>query len=112
MPRRMRFPDTAIQQPPLRGKDSKGKDGGMAISQWAAEERPRERLLASGAGALSDAELVAVLLRSGVRGKSAVDLARELLARVGGIARLLSAGTELTQVSGLGPAKSAQFSAA
>ena len=84
----------------------------MAISQWAPEERPRERLLASGAGALSDAELVAVLLRTGVRGKSAVDLARELLARFGGIARLLSAGTELTQVSGLGPAKSAQFSAA
>jgi DNA repair protein RadC len=84
----------------------------MAISHWSAEERPRERLLASGAGALSDAELVAVLLRSGVRGKSAVDLARELLAKYGGITRLLNAGTELTQVSGLGPAKSAQFSAA
>jgi DNA repair protein RadC len=84
----------------------------MAISQWAPEERPRERLLASGASALSDAELVAVLLRTGVRGKSAVDLARELLARYDGIARLLNAGPELTRVGGLGPAKAAQFAAA
>jgi DNA repair protein RadC len=84
----------------------------MAISRWAPEERPRERLLAAGADALSDAELVAVLLRTGVRGKSAVDLARELLKKFGGITRLLNAGNELTQVSGLGPAKSAQFSAA
>ena len=53
----------------------------MRISEWPLAERPRERLLAKGAAALSDAELVAVLLRSGVRGKSAVDLARELLTR-------------------------------
>jgi DNA repair protein RadC len=84
----------------------------MAISQWAAEERPRERLLAAGAGALSDAELVAVLLRTGVRGKSAVDLARELLLRYRSITKLLNAGTQLTDVKGLGPAKTAQFAAA
>ena len=84
----------------------------MAISQWAPEERPRERLLANGAGALSDAELVAVLLRTGVRGKSAVDLARELLKKYDGIAKLLNAGIELTRVEGLGPAKVAQFAAA
>jgi DNA repair protein RadC len=84
----------------------------MAISQWAPEERPRERLLASGAGALSDAELVAVLLRTGVRGKSAVDLARELLVKYDGITKLLNAGSQLTQVNGLGPAKTAQFAAA
>jgi DNA repair protein RadC len=84
----------------------------MAISQWAPEERPRERLLASGASVLSDAELVAILLRTGVRGKSAVDLARELLERYGGIAKLLNAGPELTRVAGLGPAKAAQFAAA
>src|ERR687896_58211 len=84
----------------------------MAISQWAPEERPRERLLASGAGALSDAELVAVLLRTGVRGKSAVDLARELLAKYGGITMLLNAGAQLARVNGLGPAKTAQFAAA
>ena len=84
----------------------------MAISQWAPEERPRERLLASGAGVLSDAELIAVLLRTGVRGKSAVDLARELLERYDGLAKLLNAGMELTRVEGLGPAKVAQFAAA
>ncbi|MBS0335948.1 MAG: hypothetical protein JSS40_03880, partial [Proteobacteria bacterium] len=52
----------------------------MAISHWPAAERPRERLLALGAGVLSDAELVALFLRTGIRGKSAVELARELLA--------------------------------
>ncbi|HEY7241957.1 MAG TPA: DNA repair protein RadC [Burkholderiales bacterium] len=84
----------------------------MAISQWAAAERPRERLLAQGARALTDAELVAVLLRTGVRGKSAVDLARELLATYEGITKLLNAGSSLTSVRGLGPAKAAQFAAA
>jgi DNA repair protein RadC len=84
----------------------------MAISQWAVTERPRERLLAHGARVLTDAELVAVLLRTGVRGKSAVDLARELLASYGTVTKLLNAGTELTGVKGLGPAKAAQFAAA
>src|SRR5437773_12065193 len=84
----------------------------MAISHWPATERPRERLLAKGAGALSDAELVAVLLRSGVRGKSAVDLARDLLAQYHGVTRLLEAGAELETIKGLGPAKRAQFAAA
>jgi DNA repair protein RadC len=84
----------------------------MAISDWPAEERPRERLLASGAGALSDAELLAILLRTGVRGKSAVELARELLERFGNLARLLAAGPGLSQIKGLGQAKSAQFAAA
>ncbi len=84
----------------------------MAISDWPMEERPRERLLASGAGALSDAELLAVLLRTGVRGKSAVQLARELLDQFGSITRLLEEGVALTRVKGLGAAKSAQFAAA
>ena len=84
----------------------------MAISDWPVEERPRERLLASGAGALSDAELLAVLLRTGVRGKSAVQLARELLDQFGSITRLLEEGPALTRVKGLGAAKSAQFAAA
>ena len=53
----------------------------MAISDWPLAERPRERLLAQGAAVLSDAELLAVFLRTGIRGKSAVELARELLAR-------------------------------
>ena len=84
----------------------------MGISSWDANERPRERLLAKGAGALSDAELVAVLLRTGVRGKSAVDLARDLLKKYEGVTRMLEAGAELEEFKGLGPAKRAQFGAA
>ena len=82
----------------------------MAISDWPVAERPRERLLAQGARALSDAELLAVLLRTGVRGRSAVDLGRDLLARFKGLAGLF--GADLTGVKGLGPAKRAQFEAA
>lgn len=84
----------------------------MAISDWPPGERPRERLLAQGAAALSDAELLAVLLRTGVRGKSAVELARELLAQFKGLAPLLGAGERLAGIKGLGAAKRAQFSAA
>ena len=82
----------------------------MAISDWPAGERPRERLLALGAGALSDAELLAVLLRTGLPGKSAVELGRELLARFKGLGGLF--GADLAGVKGLGPAKRAQFEAA
>src|SRR5260221_12649262 len=82
----------------------------MAISDWLPAERPRERLLASGPGALSDAELLAVMLRTGVRGKSAVDLGRDLLERCGGVAGLF--GTALPGIKGLGPAKRAQLEAA
>jgi DNA repair protein RadC len=82
----------------------------MAISDWPAEERPRERLLARGAAALSDAELIALFLRTGVRGKSAVDLARDLLARHDGLYGLFSAGANC-RIHGLGPAKSAQLAA-
>jgi DNA repair protein RadC len=84
----------------------------MAISDWRPEERPRERLLTEGAGSLPDADLLAVLLRTGVRGKTAVDLGQELLARYGSITRLLSAGPELLDIRGLGQAKTAQFAAA
>lgn len=83
----------------------------MAISDWPADERPRERLLAHGAKALSDAELLAVLLRTGVRGKSAVELGRELLSRFNGLGGLLAAGDDLGRVKGLGTAKRAQFAA-
>ena len=55
----------------------------MAITDWPAAERPREKLLELGASALSDAELLAIFLRVGVVGKSAVDLARDLLTRFG-----------------------------
>lgn len=84
----------------------------MAISDWRPEERPRERLLAQGAQALSNAELLAILLRTGVRGKSAVDLARDILQQCDGVTRTLEAGAELETIKGLGPAKRAQFAAA
>jgi DNA repair protein RadC len=83
----------------------------MRITDWPVSDRPRERLLEKGANTLSDAELVAVLLRSGVRGKSAVDLALELLARYEGITGMLEA-SDLETIKGLGPAKRAQFTAA
>jgi DNA repair protein RadC len=84
----------------------------MAISDWPASERPRERLLSRGAATLSDAELVGVLLRTGIPGKSAVELGRELLREFGGLAGLLAAGAGLRRIKGLGVAKSAQFIAA
>ncbi|MCL2829207.1 MAG: DNA repair protein RadC [Betaproteobacteria bacterium] len=84
----------------------------MAINDWPADERPRERLLARGAGALSDAELLAIFLRTGIRGKSAVDLARELLSRFGSLSRLFAASQEeIAQVPGMGSAKYAQLQA-
>jgi len=85
----------------------------MAIRDWPAAERPRERLARQGAAALSDAELLAIFLRVGVRGKSAVDLARELLASFDGdLASLAAASTgELARLPGIGPAKAAQLAA-
>jgi len=86
----------------------------MAISDWPEDERPRERLLAHGAEALSDAELLAIFLRVGMRGKTAVDLARDLLARFdGSVGRLAEASPQaLAGLPGLGPAKAAQLTAA
>jgi DNA repair protein RadC len=84
----------------------------LGIADWPLQERPRERLLAHGPGRLSDAELVAVCLRSGTRGRSAVDLARELISRFGGLAGLLAANMPaLLRVKGLGDAKAAQLAA-
>lgn len=85
----------------------------MAIRDWPAAERPRERLASQGAAALSDAELLAIFLRVGVRGKSAVDLARDLLASFDGdLASLAAASTkDLSRLPGIGPAKAAQLAA-
>jgi DNA repair protein RadC len=75
-------------------------------------ERPRERLLAHGAAALSDAELVALLLRTGVAGASALDVARDLILRFGGVAGLLAApALEVAAVRGVGRAKCAEIAA-
>lgn len=83
----------------------------MAISDWPVAERPRERLLSRGAEALSDAELLAIFLRVGIKGKSAVELARDLLILFDGrLARLANASAaELSALPGLGPAKAAQL---
>jgi DNA repair protein RadC len=84
----------------------------MAITDWPAEERPRERLLAQGPHALSDAELLAIFLRTGMSGKSAVDLARELLQSFGSLTALTHASeAAFCAVPGLGPAKYAQLQA-
>jgi DNA repair protein RadC len=84
----------------------------MTIRDWPAGERPREKLLAHGAAALSDAELLAIFLRTGVAGKSAVDLARDLLSRFDGLRPLLSApAEEFCEAKGLGSAKFAQLQA-
>ena len=82
----------------------------MSILDWPEGERPRERLLEHGAAVLTDAELLAVLLRTGIRGKSAVDLGRDLLRQFKSLAGLF--GADLSAVKGLGPAKRAQFEAA
>lgn len=84
----------------------------MAITDWPVEERPREKLLQRGATALTDAELLAIFLRTGVAGKSAVDLSRELLDLFGGLPALLCAGQrEFCSARGLGSAKFAQLQA-
>ena len=78
----------------------------MSIRHWPGAERPREKLLERGAHALSDAELVALLLGSGTRGRSAVELARTLIADFGSLRELLNAEAQrcLAQ-AGIGPAR-------
>jgi DNA repair protein RadC len=84
----------------------------MAITDWPENERPREKLLNSGATSLSDAELLALFLRVGTRGQSAVDLARALLTHFGSLNRLCHAGAaEFASVRGVGVAKYAQLQA-
>lgn len=84
----------------------------MPITDWPEDERPREKLLQRGAAALSDAELLAIFLRTGVTGCSAVDLARDLLSRFGGLRALLKASREdFCAAHGLGAAKYAQLQA-
>jgi len=84
----------------------------MAITDWPMQERPREKLLAQGADTLSDAELLAIFLRTGVKGKSAVDLARELLSDFGSLRGLLTADqTRFCEPMGLGSSKYAQLQA-
>ncbi len=84
----------------------------MPITDWPAAERPRERLVSRGADALTDAELLAIFLRTGSRGQSAVDLARTLLVRFGSLRGLFEADQDgFCAVPGLGVAKYAQLQA-
>ena len=85
----------------------------MSIRHWPGAERPREKLLERGAHALSDAELLALLLGSGIRGHSAVELARTLIGQFGSLRTLLNAEAErcLAQ-TGIGPARYAVLKAA
>jgi DNA repair protein RadC len=85
----------------------------MAIRDWPLDERPREKLLAKGAAALSDAELLAILLRTGTAGRSALDLARDVLNHFQSLRKLIA--SDLQQFCcepGLGPARFAELQAA
>ena len=84
----------------------------MRITDWPTGERPREKLLAHGAGVLTDAELLAIFLRIGIQGKTAVDLAQDLLVEFGSLRALMKADcATFTQAKGLGNAKYAQLQA-
>lgn len=83
------------------------------ISQWPKAHQPREKLIRQGAASLSDAELLAIFLRAGVKGKSAVSLAQDLLSQFGGMQGLMSAPvSEIYRCYGMGPSKWAQIKAA
>jgi DNA repair protein RadC len=85
----------------------------MAIKDWPVDERPREKLLDKGAAALSDAELLAIMLRSGIPGRSALDLARHLLKSFHSLRKLLAADRcRFCEEPGLGPARFAELQAA
>lgn len=85
----------------------------MAITDWPTHERPREKLLQYGANSLTDAELLAIFLRTGIRGKTAVDLARDILQHFNGLRALLDADVQsVCACQGLGPVKFAQLQAA
>jgi DNA repair protein RadC len=84
----------------------------MAITDWPEFERPREKLLQKGAASLSDAEVLAIFLRTGVTGKSAVDLARDLLIRFGSLTQMFAASEiDFCETHGMGQAKYVQLQA-
>lgn len=88
-------------------------ESGKSVKHWPEDERPRERLVAHGPASLSDAQLLAIIIRNGRAGRSAVDLGRELLERFGSLAGIEQAGIkEICAVPGIGPAKAAELKAA
>jgi DNA repair protein RadC len=101
----------------LAGKSEQAEGGvptrSYPISRWPSEERPRERLLERGADGLSDAQLIAILLRTGRKQQSAVELAARILSEFGDLRAVAQASTtELCRIDGVGPAKAAQLKAA
>jgi len=89
------------------------KKGRQGIAQWPETERPRERLLSQGPHVLTDAQLLAILLRVGRHGSSAVQVGMDILDRLGGVAGLAQCGIEeLCAIPGIGKAKAAQLKAA
>jgi len=93
-------------------RNHKPYSGRKPIREWPQSERPREKLLSKGSGALSDAELLAIFLRTGTRGKNAIEMAREILNDVGGLRPLLNLSqNQLCSYNGIGSAKYVQFQA-
>ena len=102
----------AKSAPEGAAENTKKSDGKSGIKHWPASEQPREKLLRHGPQALSDAELVAIFLRTGCQGMSAVALARTLLSDFGGLRQLLAADKQqFCKRPGLGPAKFVQLQA-
>lgn len=101
------------QAPPMATALAQMHFGYMKIQDWPPQERPREKLLAHGAGALSDAELLALFICCGVPGRDAVQIARNLLKQHGPLRPLLErTPKELKHLPGLGPARICQLMAA
>ncbi len=85
----------------------------MSIKEWPATEQPREKLINQGAEALSDAELLAIFLRTGIKGRSAVDLGRDMVRHFGDIRGVMQADIrEFCAIPGLGETKYVQLQAA
>jgi len=85
----------------------------LPIKDWPKTERPREKLLRSGASPLADAELLAIFIRTGMPGKTALDIAREILLQAGSLRRVLNMSkSDFCRIHGLGEAKYVQFQAA
>jgi DNA repair protein RadC len=101
-----------LPRPRLVAKAKAGTPNSLSIREWPKSERPREKLLEHGAQVLSDAELLALLLGSGIKGRSAVDVARSLLADFGSLRELLSADRPRWRGKlGIGPARYAAIMA-
>jgi len=107
------LPIQAISKEASREKSVRKDRLSKGIVSWPKDERPWEMLLEKGPEAVSDAALLAILLRTGRKGQNAIELARELIDKFGGLVGLLSARQEdIIQVKGIGKAKMAQILAA